>query len=167
LKLRIFIMKKIELTMNEWSRVLGRDYRTLGRRLIARGYDLPARNGKVSLRQVLDALLDDSEKKRLLEAQALKLELENEVKLGELVAIEDVEEVIWENGLRPLREALLAFPDSAGGKQRLAMVGAGLTEQKADEITSIAQSEVESILERIRTICGRFQKRPAAAKEAS
>jgi hypothetical protein len=104
-------MKPIEATLNAWSANLGIDSLTFERRLKKAGVTLPRKGELLSLQSVLPIISSDeqSEKKRLITAQAIAQERENKVEDENWFHREDVEKLVTEL-LLPLRQHLISAP---------------------------------------------------------
>ena len=90
---------------------LGCSRETLRRQLTAAGFD---HGGPFSLKEICAARTTDdkSAKVRLLEAQAEKIEMENARERGETVVLADVEAIITQKLVLPLRQALTGLPST-------------------------------------------------------
>lgn len=102
----------ISHSLQAWATALGVERRTLEVRIVKAGFRVPKKTGTLSAARVFHSMLGeaDVEKRRLAAAQATKIERENAAAAGELVAMVEVEKLLTELVVLPLRQALLAAP---------------------------------------------------------
>ncbi len=97
-------------TLQAWATAMGMaDSRTLQSRLVKAGITIKPKGGKYSAKAVYVAMVGDKEAEQVRELKLKNeaLELEAAEKKGQLHSKAAIEELIWEKGLSPLREALL------------------------------------------------------------
>lgn len=99
----------IEATLNAWATELGFDRETVSRRLLKSGYEMPAKGwGKVPAKKIWRAMVGDDPtgKRRLNDAQSEKIERENAIAEGRLIAAEDLEPWLIQNYIAPMTTLL-------------------------------------------------------------
>lgn len=148
----------ISHSLQAWATALGIDRRTLETSLVKAGITPPKREkGKraaegLTAKQVFFAMAGDkdAEKNRLTSAQAAKVERENAEAEGILHTRAGVEQAVWEDGLKPLREALTAYPKSTGAKIKSILRARGVGDDVISDVLVAACGDVEKIIGRIR-----------------
>jgi len=103
----------LEATVNYWAKSLGKAEPSLRQGLTRAGIQLIA-GKKYSAREIYHALTGDkaAAQTRVHIAEAEKLERENKIANGEICLVIDVEKLLWENCLLPLRQMLESLPAS-------------------------------------------------------
>lgn len=128
----------IEATLNAWASAIGCDTQVLERRLVKFGFDWK-KGMLIPATSVLRAYYTDEDdpKKRLLTAQAKEKERENRIADKEICVLSDVEKLIWEHSLLPLRQSLETMPET-------------LSVQCNPEHPELAKAVLESFVESIK-----------------
>ncbi len=142
----------IQATLQEWATSLGIERRTLEVKLVKNGIEFEKRSRSLTAKQVLDAMIGDfnAEKLRLTSAQAMAVEMENAEKAEVLNKRVDVERIVWEECLSPLRDQLIGYPNTVGVKIKSALQSRGVDKELADEARELACKGVADIVEMIR-----------------
>ena len=109
--------KSISATLSAWATELGMESRTLARKLSQASITYSA-HGKIRAKKIVIAAAGDNavERARLLKAQADAQEHENKINDERWVQISEVEEMITNLYVLPLRQRLLAFPNEHDAK---------------------------------------------------
>jgi len=99
-------------TVSAWATSLGKEPRTLERLLVRAGLPKPHPRFTVTASAIFAALLGDEMalKRRLTLAQAEAQERENREAEGQLIRLVEVEKILSERVILPLRELLMAAP---------------------------------------------------------
>ena len=138
-------------TVSEWATSLGIEGRTLLTQLTKSGVNVTPRM-KLTAKTVFDARLGDmnAEKLRLTSAQAMAVEIENAEKAEVLNRRTEVERIVWEETLSPLRDLLIGYPNTVGVKMKSALQSHGISQEISQEVRDIACNGVADIIALIR-----------------
>lgn len=146
-------MQAIAHSLSAWATALGIDRGTLERRLVKAGFSLKKDGGKVVAKQVFLAMVGDGGKSRLVEAQALKVELQNSLANGTVQTREGVERELWEMGLSKVREEWLGYERTTGVKLRSILESAGVSSEVIGLVVAAAVAGVTSPMEKLAKVC--------------
>lgn len=102
----------IKGTISAWATSLGKEPRTLERALAKAGIEKPPPRQAIEARVIFQALASDEKqiKKALLEEDLKERQRENSEAAGELVRMADVEKLLAEKVIVPLRQLLMSAP---------------------------------------------------------
>lgn len=148
----------IEHSLQAWATALGVDRKTLETRLVKAGYN-PEKRGKLggeklTARKIVDAMVGDKSaaKTRLDEANARRVERENLKDENTLYSRAGIEQLLWSDLLKPLRERILAYPKTHGVKLRTFMSAHRVSKDVADRTCDIACAGVAELIDFIRKV---------------
>jgi hypothetical protein len=123
---------------------MGMDQQTLERRLVKAGFERP--KGKVSFKKIYAAIVGEKPNDRLATAKAVETERENALAAGELHTLANVERILWEELLSPLRNSLLAYPQTTGEKIKAVLQSRGVSDDVSKEVVEIASAGVRDTM---------------------
>lgn len=139
-------------TLQAWATALGVERRALEARMNKAGVILLKQGQELPAKVVFDAWIGDlnAEKLRLISAQAMDQEMDNAEKAESLNRRVEVERIVWEESLSPLRDMLIGYPNTVGVKMKSAMQSHGVAKEVSDEVSEIACKGVSDIVEMVR-----------------